>query len=298
MEWIDSINETLNYIETNIEKDISILDVAKNANISLMYLQKSFSILTGYTLGEYIRNRRLYLAALEIRDTNVKIIDIAYKYFYDTPEAFTKAFYRFHGINPSRVKKEFSKIRTFLPLCVKVEIKEKDKMDYVVAPMWGFKIIGFERTFTSEEAYKKIPEFWDEICQKYCYGKIYAGKAPSCPEEQAIIDNCIGEYAVCIDDLGGDKFRYIVGGKYTGGVVPEGMSLVEIPGGDWIKFKCIGKVPEAFQALNTRIFKEFIPNCKEYKFEGKLNIEWYSCDLDQNDDNYESGIWLPVTKIK
>ena len=253
--------------------------------------------MTGCSLGEYIRSRRLYEAAKLIAGSDIKIIDAAALYGYETPESFTKAFTRFHGCSPSEARKDPSLIKTFLPFNIHIEITGGNKMDYTVSPMWGFKVIGFEREFSYETAYKEIPLFWDEICEKYCNNTIYAGKAPCCPEEQAIIDNCIGEYGVCIDDLGGGRFRYIIAGRYTGGDVPESMTLFEFPAGEWAKFNCIGAMPDSLQALNTRIFKEWLPGNTEFEMSGYYNIEWYSCDGEKTDADYRSAIWLPVKRL-
>lgn len=168
-------------------------------------------------------------------------------------------------------------------------------MNYTVSPMFGFKVIGFQREFDYETAYEQIPKFWDEICEKYCRN-IYNGKPAATPQEQAIQDNCIGEYGVCIDDVGGGKFRYLIAGRYCGGEIPEGMEVIEFPGGEWAKFKCVGPIPEAFQTLNTRIFKEWLPGNPEYEMAGNYNIEWYSCEREKTDADYESGIWLPVKR--
>lgn len=297
MEWITCLKKTLNYIEENLENDIDIEKIAGDVYVSPYYLRKGFGIITGYSIGEYIRNRRLYEAAEAICSSDRKIIDIALKYGYETPESFTKAFTRFHGATPAAVRKNPELIHTFLPLNIKIEITGGNRMDYKITPMWGFKVIGFERTFSYEEAYKEIPKFWDEICDKYCK-EIYSGKAPSCPEEQAIIDNCIGEYGVCIDNLCNGKFRYLVAGKYTGGAVPESMTLFEIPQGEWAVFNCKGPIPEALQNLNTRVFKEWLPGNTDYEMAGYYNVEWYSCTGDKEDADYESAIWVPVRRYK
>lgn len=297
MEWIAGLKQALKYIEDNLENEIDINEIAEKIYISPFYLQKGFSIVTGFSIGEYIRSRRLYEAAKIISETDEKIIDAALRFGYETPESFTKAFSRFHGASPNAVRKDASLIRCFLPLKIRIEITGGEKMDYTVSPMWGFKLIGFERIFSQETSYKEIPEFWDEICEKYCNHTIYAGKAPSCPEERAIIDNCIGEYAVCIDDVGNGKFRYIIAGKYTGGEVPEGMTLFEIPGGEWAKFNCVGSMPKALQTVNTYIFKEWLPGNAEYEMSGNYNIEWYSCDGNKNDSDYRSAIWIPVRRF-
>lgn len=296
MEWTACLKKTLTYIEENLENEIDIGTVSKNIYLSPYYLQKGFQIITGYSIGEYIRSRRLYEAALAVSNTDEKIIDIALRYGYETPESFTKAFSRFHGVSPAAMRKEKSPIKSFLPLNIRVEITGGNKMDYVISPMWGFKVIGFEKVFSFETAYEEIPKFWDEICEKYCNHTIYAGKAPSCPEEQAIIDNCIGEYGVCIDDVGDGKFRYLIAGKYTGGEVPEGMTVFEFPQGEWAKFNCTGPMPNSLQELNTKIFKEWLPGNPDFEMAGYYNIEWYSCDGEKSDADYQSGIWVPVKR--
>jgi len=296
MEWTTCLKETLRYIEDNLENEIDIGTVSEHVYVSQYYLQKGFQIITDYSIGEYIRNRRLYEAALAVSQTDEKIIDIALRYGYETPESFTKAFSRFHGASPHAVRKDASLIRSFLPLKIHIEITGGKKMDYVVSPMWGFKLIGFEKIFSYDTAYAEIPKFWDEICEKYCTNTIYAGKAPSCPEEQAIIDNCIGEYGVCIDDVGAGKFRYLIAGKYTGGPIPEGMTVFEVPQGEWAKFNCTGPIPEALQSLNTQVFKEWLPGNPDFGIAGYYNIEWYSCDGNKDDADYKSAIWVPVKR--
>lgn len=295
MEWISCLRETIRYIEDNLRDELDIARISDHVYISAFHLQRGFQIMTGYTIGEYIRGRRLYQAALDIVRTDAKIIDVALDYGYDTPESFAKAFSRFHGCTPSQVRTDLSRIRRFLPLQIHVSITGGDKMDYKVSPMFGFKLIGFERTFTMESAYAEIPRFWDEICEKYC-ANIYAGNPPANAYEKAVMDNCIGEFGVCIDDLGGERFRYLIAGRYAGGEVPEGMKLVEFPAGEWVKFGCTGPMPDALQTLNTKIFREWLPGNTEFEMTGCYNIEWYSCDGNKDDADYQSGIWLPVKR--
>ena len=105
MEWIQSISEAINYIEENLTEELSVEQIAKEVHISPFYFQKGFSMLCGYTVSEYIRLRRLALAGSELISTDRKIIDIALKYGYDSPDSFTKAFTRFHGVTPTTVRK-------------------------------------------------------------------------------------------------------------------------------------------------------------------------------------------------
>lgn len=113
MEWTESLKRSINFMENHLLEDISPDDVAAEVHISSFYLQKGFSIMTGYSIGEYIRYRRLYLAALDVIAGSAKVIDLAYRYGYDTPESFTKAFSRFHGVSPAQMKRTSNKIHTF-----------------------------------------------------------------------------------------------------------------------------------------------------------------------------------------
>ena len=168
-------------------------------------------------------------------------------------------------------------------------------MDCKIVKMFGMKLIGFEREFSPETSYEEIPKYWDELCEKYAYN-VYAGNPPANPQEKALMDNCIGEYAVCIDDLGPDKFRYMVAGKYTGGEVPEGMSLYEFPMGEWAVFECIGPIPEALQSMNTRIYSEWLPGNAEFELDGHATVEWYDCTGEKTAADFRSAIWLPVKR--
>lgn len=295
MEWLTSIRKAIEYMEEHLEENICAQDVADQVYLSPFFLQRGFSLMTGYGLGEYIRNRRLYQAALDLQSTEDKVIDIALRYGYETPESFTKAFSRFHGATPSQVRGGAG-ITPFFPLKITISIQGGKQMDFKIAPMFPFKVIGFQKVFDNETAYEEIPKYWDEICEKYACN-VYAGNAPANPYEQALVDNGIGEYGVCIDDIGGGRFRYLIAGKYTGGEVPEGMVLYEFPRGDWAVFNCIGPIPEALQSVNTRIFREWLPGNPDYELCGNATVEWYDCvNGEKTDPDFHSAIWVPVRK--
>lgn len=295
MEWINCIRKTIDYIEFNLKDEILVQNIANEVGISALYLQQGFSCVTGSSIFEYVRGRRLYQAALDIQETDAKIIDIALDYGYETAESFTKAFSKFHGVSPSMVR-QGAPIKVYVPFKVRLEVQGGNQMNCKIAKMFGFKVIGFEKVFSSETSYEEIPKFWDEICEKYA-NNIYQGNAPQNDFEQAIIDNCIGEYGVCIDDMGENKFRYLIAGKYTGGKVPEGMTLYEFPSCEWAVFDCIGALPEALQTVNTRIFKEWLPGNEEFELCGNSTVEWYDCiNGEKTDPDYHSAIWIPVKR--
>ena len=295
MEWLSSIRTAIEYMEEHLTDDISAQDVANRVYLSPFFLQRGFSLMTGYGIGEYMRNRRLYQAALDLKETDDRVIDIAFRYGYETPESFTKAFSRFHGATPSQVRGGAAG-GVFLPLTIKLSVQGGSQMDVKIAPMFPFKVIGFQKIFDNETAYAEIPKFWNETCEKYA-NRVYAGNAPSNPYEQALVDNCIGEYGVCIDDIGGGKFRYLIAGKYTGGAVPDGMVVYEFPRNEWAVFDCIGPNPQTLQSVNTRIFSEWLPGNPDYELSGNATVEWYDCvNGEMTDPDYHSAIWVPVKR--
>lgn len=292
MDWMESLQGAISYMEAHLLEEVSIEETAKAVHISPFYLQKGFSLVTGCTMGEYIRCRRLYCAALEALQGRAKVVELALKYGYETPESFTKAFTRFHGVTPQQLKEHSEKIRVFLPLSLSISVKGGKQMDVTVEKMKGFQVIGIEKSFAYDRGYREIPLFWEEFANKY-FKSLCGGKQPENELEQAVTDNCIGEFGVCLDDGGEGCFRYLIAGTYRGGKVPEGMKVVTFPETDWAKFRCLGPLPGALQSVNTHIFKEWLPGNPVYEIAMGANIEWYSRG-DSSSPDYESAIWLPV----
>lgn len=296
MEWLSVIRRTIGYVEEHLLEELSMEAVSREVGVSPFYLQKGFKIMTDYSLSEYMRNRRLYLAALDVIGGGEKIIDLALRYGYETPESFTKAFVRFHGVSPMQLRKHPAKIKVFLPLKIKVTIQGGNEMDCVVEKMKGFQVIGFEREFSLETSYQEIPEFWSEYWRDYM-APLVTKERPENPVEETIRSCMVGMYGVCIDDLGVEgKFRYLIAGNYAGGEVPEGMTVYEFPELEWAKFSCRGPMPGALQAVNTKIFQEWLPGNPEYEIAMGANIEWYSSEGHTWDADYESAIWIPVRR--
>lgn len=312
MDWLTSFKKAIDYMETHMLSDIGAKDVADAVHISPSYFQKSFKIVTGYSIGEYLRNRRLYLAGMDVLNAvpadnsplqkNPKaladktVLDLAYKYGYDTPESFTKAFSRFHGMSPTQLKSQPTKIKVFLPLIVEISIRGGNKMEFQLEKRQSMQMIGLGRIFSYDTSYQDIPKFWCDFCSRYC-----TQDTPASPEEQAIrqtIAECIvGEFGVCVEDIDdGEHFHYYIAGAYQGGAVPEGMSVFEIPASEWAKFNCIGRIPQSLQTVNTRIFSEWLPGNQEFEMSMPMNIEWYSNGNTESDD-YVSAVWIPVKRL-
>lgn len=295
MEWVKSLKKAISYMEAHLLEDFTVEDIAKEVYISPFYLQKGFKIMTGYSIGEYIRYRRLYLAALDALSGNQKVIELAFRYGYEAPESFTKAFTRFHGISPMQIRNNADKIKTFMPLKIKITISGGNHMDYVVEKMNGFQIIGFEREFSFDSAYQEIPKFWNEFREKLIQ-PLMGQKEPVDVLQKTICECGVGQFGISIDDIGKDqKFRYFLAGSYQGGTIPEGMKVFTFPDMEWAKFKCVGPMPGALQAVNTRIFQEWIPENDEYEIAMHASVEWYEKG-DTSAPDYESAIWFPVKR--
>lgn len=291
MEWITCIKKAIAYMEDHLLEIRAPEEVADHVHVSCVYLQRGFQVLTGYSLGEYIRNRRLYLAAVELTESQASVLDIALKYGYDTPASFTKAFSRFHGATPLDVRRSRSPIRSFLRLQIIISVQGGTGMNYRIEKKDALSLVGFQRVFDSEDSYETIPKYWDEITQAHA-PHLMQGLAPEGETETYVASHRIGEFGVCVDDLEDGRFHYMIAGRLDGGAVPAGMEARTIEAGDWAVFDC---TMATLQSTNTAIWKEWLPACTEYALTGRYNIEWYSPDTEMGPDQ-ACQIWIPVRR--
>lgn len=276
-DWNVGIANAIDYIEENITQNIEIERVAQKAYVSSFYFQKIFCALCGFTVGEYIRNRRLTLAAQELVSTETKVIDIALKYGYDSPDSFSRAFSRFHGVSPSVAREKGIRLNSFARLNIKLTLEGGTMLEYRIEDKAQFTVIGVSGKFNTETSYQKIPEFWNEFMES---------------KDKAIM----GKYGIC-NDCAGKDFDYLIADDYIPSKdVPDGYITKTIPAGTWAVFPCHGALPEALQNVNTKIWSEWLPSCKAYKLSGNYNIEMYTPMKEKPEDNY-SEIWIPVEKI-
>ena len=296
MEWTETLRRTVDYLEEHLLEENAAEGAARAVSLSPLYLQRGFKLVTGYSMGEYVRNRRLYLAGLEAVAGREKVIDLAYRYGYDTPESFSKAFRRFHGVSPAQLRQRPQQLVPFLPLKITLLIRGGQGMDYIVEKMDGFQLIGVERDFSADTSYQDIPKFWDEFIAAHCK-PLRAGKAPETALEQAVRGCNIGEFGVCIDEgAAPGRFRYLIAGRYDGREVPEGLTVFSLPALEWARFRCSGPMPEALQSVNAKIFREWLPGNPVFEIACGVNVEWYSMEGKTSDADYESEIWIPVKR--
>ena len=275
----EGIADAIAYMEAHLDGEMDMEQIAARAYISPFHFQRVFNILCGFTVGEYVRNRRLTLAAQELASSEARVIDVALKYGYDSPDSFAKAFQRFHGITPSQAREKDMPLRAFAPMKIKLKLEGGTSMEYRIVDKPQFTIVGFLRSFNNDTSYQEIPKFWQE----------YMGR----PEKDRPI---CGAYGVCIDSHGKD-FDYLIADDYVAYKdVPEGCVTRVIPAGTWAVFPCRGALPKALQDVNTRIWSEWLPGCREYALGGNYSIEMYTPPKDNPADDYNE-IWLPVKKI-
>ena len=288
MDYIETLIEAINFIEENLNEDLSYEDVANHCAISPYHFMRIFKGVTSLTLTEYIRSRQLYQSILLLsNDSSLRIIDVAYMFHYSNPESYTKAFVKYCGASPTKARKDHHLIKPFLPLVIGDIIKGGNIMDYVIEEKKEFSVIGLSRRFKFDEGYKKIPEFWDESIKVICNEKYL--------HFDLIKKTHIGEFGICINDSKSD-FEYLIAGEYNGENVPSGYVVKKIPSSLWARFRVVGPLPGSLQSINTKIWNEWLPAHKEYELSLNIDVEYYSYG-NTNDKDYICEIWLPI-KLK
>ena len=142
MNLLEKMNGALTYVEENLTGDIDFKKVAKLACCSEYHFKRMFSFLAGITLSEYIRRRRLSLAAFELNNSNTRIIDVAIKYGYSSPDSFTRAFQSFHGVTPSEARNNGQSLKTYSRVTFQLSIKGGSELNYRIVEKEAFRIVG------------------------------------------------------------------------------------------------------------------------------------------------------------
>lgn len=289
MEWISGIQRAIDYIEQHLTEEIDYEAAAREAYSSSFHFQRVFSILCGFTLGEYVRMRRLSLAANDIIHTDEKIIEIAMKYGYDSPESFTRAFTRFHGVTPSEAKRG-AVVKSFSRLSVKLTLIGGTTMDYRIEKVDALKIVCKKKQVTKPEnatATADISAFWDD-CTSDGTIKNILGYFPKEPRLKGLLGICFS----C--DMEANKFPYGIGVEYDGRPLADGsLEVVEIPENTYAVFACRGKMPESFSDTYKKIVTEFFPQNPRYEYGQGVELEVYPSD-DVDNPNYYCEIWIAV----
>ena len=272
--WVEGFQQSIDYMERNLADTLEIEDIAGIVALSPFYYQRIFGALCGMTVGEYIRARRMTLAAQELSGTEAKVIDVALKYGYDSPDSFAKAFQRFHGIAPSKAREPGAPLRSFAPLHIKITMEGGTMLNYRIVEKAPFTVVGVKRPFHMDTSYQEIPKFWDEWLAQ--------------GEKRPIM----GTFGVCIDTVGKNFDYWIADLYFPWEEIPEGCGTRVIPGSLWAEFPCtIGTL----QDTNTRIWSEWLPALRGYSLAGDYDIEVYLPPAEGSEE-MSVAIWIPLKK--
>ena len=237
--------QALDYLEAHMEDEIDMNEAARIACWSPFHFQRMFHMLTGVTIAEYVRKRRLTLAAQELAASRIKVIDAAFKYGYDTPEAFCKAFRKAHGLTPSAARRSDVRLKVFPRLSFQIALKGDQEMDYRIVEKPAFQVIGKAvRVSTKDgEMMKMIPAFWGKSLEDGTHKTL-----SEMVSSQGILGNV--SLGICMefqDDL--QEFTYLIAVEKTQRAAPAGFVEKNIPAATWAVFESVGSMPEAIQKV-------------------------------------------------
>lgn len=280
MKWLTHWNDALDELEQQLDQDIDLERLGRLAGCSVYHFQRMFSYLAGVPLAEYIRRRRMTLAAADLKRGD-RVLDVALRYGYESPTAFNRAFQNIHGLSPSAARQDGAVLRAFPRIRFTLTVKGVTEMQYQMMEKPPFRIVGFRTPLPTdlEESFALVPRFW-------------AQTAPRIPELVALME---GEPAgvlglsTCLP--GEDNYYYIA--VVSRREPPEGMYAYEVPGSSWAVFPGSGALPDAIQALQQRIVSEWLPD-SGYEWAACPDIEVYSGQPGPSQNDFQ--VWLPVVK--
>jgi AraC family transcriptional regulator len=282
MDWIGRLNEAVNYIEEHLTEEISYEKLAKIACCSTYHFQRMFAYMAGVPLSEYIRRRRMSLAAVDLQQKEEKVIDIALKYGYASPTAFNRAFQSVHGIAPSQVKEEGVSIKSFLPISFKIIVKGVENMNYRIEKKEAFRIVGVSHPLHQEieKNFEIAPLMWQNA--------VMDGTLEKLVTMNDIDPKGLLGVSIC-NDL--QEWNYYIAAASTR---ETGTTLAEytIPPFTWAIFSGEGPCPQAIQGLEQRIVTEWLPT-SGYEYDNGPDIEVY---LNPDPQNAKFEVWVPIIR--
>lgn len=285
MDFLTVIKQAIDFMEEHLLEPINYTDVAKHLYMSNYHFHRTFSMFTGITANEYIKKRRLSLAGQELIASDHKVIDIALKYGYETPESFAKAFARFHGVTPSKVKQLAKPLKSFNRLVIKIQVEGGVEMNYMITEREPFQLLAkveqFDVKHASNPDSNAIPNFWEESKRNGVFNQLSADPANA------------DFYGVCAPiSKESQSFNYGIATIYRGGDVPTGYKVWDINTTLWAIFPCVGSDPGCIGETWDRISKEFLPG-SSYTMLDAADLELYPA---KSLPDHFCEIWIPVEK--
>ncbi len=287
MDSISDLNKAIAYIEDHLTEEIDYSVISKLALCSEYHFKKMFSFLSGISLSEYIRRRRMTLAAVDLKNKHSRIIDIAVKYGYNSADSFSRAFQSMHGVLPSEARSENTKLKAYPRMTFQLSINGGCEMNYRIIEKESFKLIGIK---------KRVPIIFNGVNPEI--NKMYGLLTPKVIDELKARSN-VEPYGIISASTNfsegrmeenGELDHYI--GVATSCSEPTEFEELVIEEGTWAVFESVGPFPETLQNVWGRIYSEWFPSSGYEAIEGP-EILWNESKDTQN-PNYRSEIWIPV----
>lgn len=280
MEWIDRLNEAINYMEEHLTDAVDYEQLGRIAGCSSYHFQRMFTYMAGLPLSEYMRRRKMSLAAVDLREKDAKIIDVAEKYGYQSPTAFNRAFQSVHGIAPSAVKNEGVSVKSFPPVSFKIIIKGVEEMNYRIETRESFRIVGVSVPLNKdiEQNFAVIPSKWQEISENGTLQKLI-GMMDTPPMGVLGVSTC--------NDT--EPWRYYI--AVSSSQESDGFEEYTVPAAVWAVFPGEG-TNQSIQELERRIVTEWLPT-SGYEYGNAPDVEVY---ISPDPQNAKYEVWIPVVK--
>ena len=280
MEWIERLNDAVGYIEEHLTEEIDYERLGKIACCSSYHFQRMFTYMAGVPLSEYIRRRRMSLAAVDLQSTGIKIIDVAGKYGYNSPTAFNRAFQSVHGIAPSAVKNEGVSVKSFPPVSFKIIVKGVEEMNYRIETKDAFRIVGVSVPLEKdiEKNFAVIPRKWQETVMNGTLQKL-TGLMDTQPMGVLGVSTC--------NDT--EPWRYYI--AVASSQTDRDLEEYTVPAATWAVFPGAG-TNQSIQELERRIVTEWLPT-SGYEYGNAPDVEVY---LNPDPQNAQYEVWIPVVR--
>ncbi len=282
MEWIERLNKTISYMEGHLTEEISYDELARMACCSTYHFQRMFAYIAGIPLSEYIRRRRMSLAAVDLQSGEGKIIDIGMKYGYSSPTAFNRAFQSVHGIAPSIAQKGGTPIKSYPPISFKIAVKGGEELNYRTEEKASFRIIGVSQPLDKEieKNFMVVPQMWQKAATDGTLNKII----PLMNQQPMGV---LG-VSVCNDK---EEWKYFIAVS-SSSEIDNSLEEYVVPGCTWAIFSGTG-TNRSIQELEQRVVTEWLPT-SGYEFADAPDVEVY---LNPDPDNGQYEVWLPIRKV-
>ncbi|CAH0233843.1 AraC family transcriptional regulator [Peribacillus castrilensis] len=289
MDSLKNMNGAIKFIEENLTNEIDFKEVARLAYCSEYHFKRMFSFLAGISLSEYIRRRRLTLAAFELKNSNIKVIDIAIKYGYSSPDSFARAFQHLHGITPSEARSNGHSLKAYPPMSFQLSIKGGSEMNYRIEEKEAFHIIGIKKRvpIIFNGVNPEIASMWKSLDEK----TINELKNLSNVEPLGLLSASANFSEGRLEEKG-ELDHYI--GAATTRECPDNLTQLNVDASTWAVFEAVGPFPETLQNVWGRIYSEWFPSSNYEQREGP-EILWNE-NKDITSPTFRSEIWIPVMK--